>query len=70
MDLWTNFSRISCTNLSAKFVRIRANSYEFFARKIGYVTNGLYCTHWGGQVQGNKALMGGLMRGTQTLWGA
>ena len=25
--------------------------------------------HMGGQVQGNKALMGGLMRGTQTLWG-
>ena len=22
---------------------IRTNSYEFFARKIGYVTNGLYC---------------------------
>ena len=22
---------------------IRMNSYEFFARKIGYVTNGLYC---------------------------
>ena len=20
------------------------NSYEFFARKVGYVTNGLYCT--------------------------
>ena len=37
---WTNFSRISCTNLSAKFVRIRM---IFFARKIGYVTNGLYC---------------------------
>ena len=27
-------------------------------------------THGGGQVQGDKALMGGLMRGTQTLWGA
>ena len=37
---WTNFSRISCTNLSTKFVRIRMN---FFGRKIGYVTNGLYC---------------------------
>ena len=23
---------------------IRTNSYEFLARKIGYVTNGLYCT--------------------------
>ena len=23
---------------------IRTNSYEFFALKIGYVTNGLYCT--------------------------
>ena len=23
---------------------IRTNSYEFFARKIGYITNGLYCT--------------------------
>ena len=22
---------------------IRTNSYELFARKIGYVTNGLYC---------------------------
>ena len=22
---------------------IRTNSYEFFAGKIGYVTNGLYC---------------------------
>ena len=40
---WTIFSRISCANLSTKFARIRANSYEFFARKIGYVTNGLYC---------------------------
>ena len=29
--------------LSTKFVRIRTNSYEIFARKIGYVTNGLYC---------------------------
>ena len=41
--LWTNFSRPLCTNLSTKFARIRTNSYEFFARKIGYVTNGLYC---------------------------
>ena len=24
---------------------------------------------WEGQVQGDTALMGGLMRGTQTLWG-
>ena len=37
MNLWTNFSRISFMNLST-------NSYEFFARKIGYVTNGLYCS--------------------------
>ena len=28
MNLWTNFSRISCTNLSTKFVQIRANLYE------------------------------------------
>ena len=30
-------------NLNTKFIRIRTNSREFFARKIGYVTNGLYC---------------------------
>ena len=44
-NLWTNFSRTSWTNLSTKFVRIRMNSYEFFARKIGYVTNGLDCNY-------------------------
>ena len=44
INSWTNFSRISCTNLSTKFIRLRTNSDEFFARKIGYVTNGLYCT--------------------------
>ena len=26
-------------------MRIRVNLYEFFARKIGYVTNGLYCMY-------------------------
>ena len=31
-------------DLSTKFVRIRANSYDFLAQKIGYVMNGLYCT--------------------------
>ena len=35
-------ARIQVRNLY-KFARIRTNSYEFFARKIGYVTNGLYC---------------------------
>ena len=29
---------------------IRTNSYEFFARKIGYVTNGLYCTYLSNQI--------------------
>ena len=24
-------------------IRVRTNSYEFFVRKIGYVTNGLHC---------------------------
>ena len=46
MNLCTNFSWILCMNLSRKFVRIRMNLYEFiwfFARKFGYVTNGLYC---------------------------
>ena len=32
------------TNFMHEFkYEIRTNSYEFFARKIGYVTNGLYC---------------------------
>ena len=44
----------SCTNFFMNFVHkfkyeivwIRTNSYEFFAWKIGYVTNGLYCKSW------------------------
>ena len=32
------------TNFVHEFkYEIHTNSYEFFARKIGYVTNGLYC---------------------------
>ena len=30
-------------DLSTKFIQICANLYEFFARKIGYNMNGLYC---------------------------
>ena len=43
INSWRNFSGISCMNSSTKFVRIHANSYDLFARKIGYVMNGLYC---------------------------
>ena len=33
------------TNFVHEFkYEIRSNSYELFARKIGYVTNGLHCT--------------------------
>ena len=36
-----DFSRISCTNLSLKILRIQIRLIVF--TKIGYVTNGLYC---------------------------
>ena len=40
---WTNFSRISCTNLSAKFVRIRMH---FCAKNwLCYEWPVLYCSH-------------------------
>ena len=38
-EFFTNFVH----EFKYEILRICANSYEFFARKIGYVMNGLYC---------------------------
>ena len=41
-EFFANFVHGILVRNSYEFARIRMNSYEFFAQKIGYVTNGLY----------------------------
>ena len=43
-EFFANFVHEFFANFVHEFkYEIRTNSYELFARKIGYVTNGLYC---------------------------